>query len=141
VRTPGCARRGEGVARPLLGPRRVRSTAMNIDRFEVSSTGDVVFFYVDPDTNRPFHVSISCPIPSVLHGETAALREIHRGWARRWSLLPTERAFERFATSRLDELVAYQCHGWPVESTAVSCNLMTWYFVFDDIMDMDHNLD
>jgi hypothetical protein len=114
---------------------------MNIHRFEVSSTGDVVFFYLDPAANSPFRVAISCPIPSAMHSEASTLRESHHAWARRFRVLPTERAFERFAATRFDELIAYQSHGWPVESAMVSCNLMTWYFVFDDIMDMEHNLD
>jgi hypothetical protein len=56
-------------------------------------------------------------------------------------LLSDEEAFARFARTRFDALIGYQYYGWPLPAAIVASHLMTWFFVFDDQMDMDHALD
>jgi hypothetical protein len=115
---------------------------MTADRwFIVHSDGRVSFHFSDFATGGAFDVQIYCPIASELHGEQRLLEERHRAWARKFDLMPDNDRFERYAATHFDELIGYQYHGWPLDAATVASHLMTWFFVFDDNMDIDHNLD
>jgi hypothetical protein len=109
--------------------------------FAVHPDGRVTFRFKNFETGAPFIVEILCPIPSQPHQEQARLRELHRAWARKFDLMPDPESFARYCATRFDMLIGYQYHGWSLEAAAVASHLMTWFFVFDDNMDMDHDLD
>lgn len=104
----------------------------------IHADGRVAFHLRDLATGSPFEVEISCPIHSELHARQSGLCELHRAWAKKFELIPSA---ERHHATRFDALVGFQYHGWPLEAAAVASHLMTWFFVFDDHMDMEHDLD
>ncbi len=107
----------------------------------IHADGRVVFSFEHPQTCVPFGVAINCPIAASLHERQAALRSEHRAWARRFDLFGDSERYERYCATRFDELIGYQYHGWSLELAVVASHLMTWFFVFDDNMDIDHALE
>jgi hypothetical protein len=67
--------------------------------------------------------------------------EQHRAWARSFDIPPSDDSYRRYCDTRLDLLASYQCHDLPLDAAVLHSHLMTWFFVFDDIMDIDHGLD
>lgn len=109
--------------------------------FTVHDGGRVTFRYAESPGAEPFLVEINCPLPGSLHEQQAILRDRHLGWARSFDLMPSEQAFERYRATRFDMLIGYQYHGWSLEAAVIASHLMTWFFVFDDNMDIEHELD
>ncbi len=107
----------------------------------VLDNDNVIFRYIHPQTKAPFEVQIFCPLPSRLHEQHAQVREAHRAWARSFRIPSNEENYQRYCDTRLDLLASYQCHDLPLEAAALHSHLMTWFFVFDDVMDIDHGLD
>jgi len=114
---------------------------LNEVSYSVFDDGKVIFRYQDPQTNEPFEIKIRCPLPSRIHEEHRELMEQHRQWARSFNILPSEARYERYCDTRLDLLAAYQYYDLPLAAAALHSHLMTWFFVFDDIMDIDHGLE
>jgi hypothetical protein len=107
----------------------------------VLDNGDVVFRYQNPLDTSVFEVQVHCPLPSRIHQEHAEIQKQHRTWARSFHLPPSEEGYQRYCDTRFDLLSAYQYAGQPFESAVIHSHLMTWFFVFDDIMDIDHGQD
>ena len=105
-----------------------------------AEAGKVVFNYADSATKQPFSAEITCALPGRCHVDAPAIMAEHRAWANRFGLLPEEGAFARYCASRFDLLAAYQCHDSTRSAAALHAHLMTWFFVFDDAMDIDHGL-
>ena len=118
-----------------------RGLLVNEAKYTVLDNGDVVFRYIHPDDRSAFEVEIRCPLTSRLHERHAEILERHRAWARRFQIPPSEESFQRYCDTRFDLLAAYQYAGQPLDAAVVHSHLMTWFFVFDDIMDMDHGQD
>ena len=114
---------------------------MKETRHSVLDDGRVIFRYRDPQTKSPFEVEIRCPLTSKLHTEHSAILEQHRTWARSFRIPSGEESYQRYCDTRLDLLASYQCHDLPLEAAVLHSHLMSWFFVFDDIMDIDHGLD
>lgn len=100
----------------------------------------MVFRAVDPATQEAFEVGICCPLPSRLHPRHQELMVQHRQWAQRFGIPANEAGYGRYCDTRFDLLAAYQYFDEPVDVAQVHSHLMTWFFVFDDFMDMDHGL-
>ncbi len=109
--------------------------------YTVLDNGDVVFRYRNPQDNSDFAVQVHCPLPSRLHEEHTRIREQHRAWAQHFQIPPSKENYQRYCDTRFDLLAAYQYAGQPVEAAIIHSHLMTWFFVFDDIMDIDHGRD
>ena len=109
--------------------------------YTVLDDGRVVFRYAGLRNEAPFEVEISCPITSRVHKDHAGIREEHRAWARSFKIPPGEEGYQRYCDTRLDLLPAYQLYDLPLEAAIIHSHLMTWFFVFDDVMDMDHGLE
>ena len=103
--------------------------------------GRFLFRYKDPRDQKTFDVVINCPVPSRLHERHQMILERHRQWAADFRIPAGEEGFERYCDTRLDLLAAFQCNQLPLETAILHSHLMTWFFVFDDIMDIDHGLD
>jgi hypothetical protein len=115
---------------------------MNMNKHSLYDDGRVVFRYVDlPQQAAPFEVAISCPLTSRMHADQETILEQHRAWARTFDLLPSSENYQRFCDTRFDLLIAYQLYDLPVESVVLASHLMAWFFVFDDVMDIDHGLE
>ncbi len=112
-----------------------------LNRYSVLDDGRVVFRYPGFQNEGPFEVAIKCPLPSKLHEEHAEILKKHRAWAKTFNIPPDAGGYQRYCDTRLDLLPAYQLYGLPVEAAVIHSHLMTWFFVFDDIMDIDHGLD
>jgi hypothetical protein len=110
-------------------------------RHSVLEDGRAIFRYTDPQTRSPFEVEIRCPLTSKLHSEHPAILEQHRQWARSFSIPAGEESYQRYCDTRLDLLASYQCHDLPLNAAVLHSHFMSWFFVFDDIMDIDHGLD
>jgi len=111
---------------------------MKENRYSVFDDGRVVFRYEGIPQGSPFEVEILCPLRSRKHADQEIILEQHRAWARRCDLLSSDESYQRFCDTRFDLLVAYQLYDLPVESVVIASDLMAWFFVFDDIMDIDH---
>lgn len=110
-------------------------------RHSVFDDGRVIFRYIDPQTRSPFEAEIRSPFPSRLHEQHSEIMDQHRHWARRFNIPPSEDTYLRYCDTRLDLLSSYQCSDLPLEAAIIHSHLMSWFFVFDDIMDIDHGLD
>ncbi len=110
-------------------------------KYSVLDDGRVIFHYLEKQNQPSFEVQIHCPLPTRLHEKHAEIREQHRQWARSFGIPPSDGSYERYCATRLDLLASYQCHDLPLEAALVHSHLMTWFFVFDDVMDMDHGLE
>jgi len=110
---------------------------MNKNKYSVYDDGRVLFRYDLPQV-EPFEVEIVCPLTSRLHADQERILEQHRAWARSFDLLSGSESYQRFCDTRFDLLIAYQLYDLPVESAVIASDLMTWFFVFDDVMDIDH---
>jgi 5-epi-alpha-selinene synthase len=110
-------------------------------RYSVLDDGRVIFRYKGIQKEAPFEVEIRCPLFSRLHEKNPEILEQHRLWARRFDIPPTEESYRSYCDTRLDLLSSYQCYDLPFEAAVIHSHLMTWFFVFDDIMDIDHGLD
>ena len=108
--------------------------------YSVFDDGRVIFRYTDPHTKSPFEVEIRCPLTSRMHEQHQEIMERHRAWARSFGIPPSEESYQRYSDTRLDLLSSYQLHDLPLDTALIHSHLMTWFFVFDDIMDMDHGL-
>jgi len=104
----------------------------------VYDDGRVVFRYGDLTATAPFEVEIRCQLPSRMHADQETLLERHRTWARTFDLLSSSESYQRFCDTRFDLLIAYQLYGLPLEAVVIASDLMSWFFVFDDVMDIDH---
>jgi hypothetical protein len=102
--------------------------------------GRVNFHCTDFNTGAEFVVGVDCPIENRLHERQLELCERHVEWAERFELIPNERV-ARYRDTRFDTLIGYQYYGFALEAAVIASNLMTWFFVFDDNLDMDHELD
>jgi len=111
---------------------------MNKNKYSVYDDGRVVFRYDDLPQVAPFEVEIFCPLTSRMHVDHETILEQHRAWARTFDLLSSSESYQRFCDTRFDLLVAYQLYDLPVESAVIASHLMAWFFVFDDVMDIDH---
>jgi len=111
---------------------------MNMNKHSLYDDGRVVFRYDDLPQVAPFEVEISCPLTSRMHADQETILEQHRVWARAFGLLSSSESYQRFCDTRFDLLIAYQLYDLPVESVVVASHLMAWFFVFDDVMDIDH---
>jgi hypothetical protein len=111
---------------------------MNKNRYSVYDDGRVVFRYDDIPQVSPFEVAIFCPLTSRMHADQETILEQHRAWARTFDLLPSSESYQRFCDTRFDLLISYQLYDLPVEPVVIASDLMAWFFVFDDIMDIDH---
>jgi len=111
---------------------------MNKSRYSIFDDGRVVFRYEDIPHIPPFEVEIHCPIRSRKHADQETILAQHRAWARRFDLLSSDESYQRFCDTRFDLLVAYQLYDLPVGSVVIASELMAWFFVFDDVMDIDH---
>jgi len=109
--------------------------------FTTHADGRVSFRFKNFETGADFGVDIDCPIDSRLHERQPELAERHRAWATEFGLMPSPERFERYCATRFDTLIGYQYHGWSLEAAVIASHLMTWFFVFDDNLDMDHDLD
>ena len=114
---------------------------MNEARYSVFDDGKVIFRYQAPENGEPFEIAIRCPLPSRLHEKHQELREQHRQWARSFNIPPSEAGYGRYCDTRLDLLAAYQYYDLPLAAAVLHSHLMTWFFVFDDVMDIDHGLE
>lgn len=114
---------------------------MDEARHAVLDDGRVIFRYLDPASAEAFAVVIHCPLPSRCHAAHQDLLAPHRQWPRQFDLLPVEANYQRYCDTRLDLLAAYQCHNLPLAAALRHSHLMSWFFVFDDLMDIDHQLD
>jgi len=114
---------------------------LNNTRYSVFDDGKVVFRYPDLISDESFEVEIHCPLPSKLHEGHGALMEQHRQWARSFNIPPSEASYERYCDTRLDLLAAYQYYDLSLSAAVLHSHLMTWFFVFDDVMDIDHGLE
>jgi hypothetical protein len=114
---------------------------MNDTKHSVYDDGRVVFRYADIPQIPPFEVAIRCGLPSRMHAEQGTILEQHRAWARTFDLLSSSESYQRFCDTRFDLLIAYQLHDLPVASAVIASDLMAWFFVFDDVMDIDHGLE
>ena len=110
-------------------------------KYSISENGRVIFRYIDIQNKTPFEVKIDCPLTSRLHQQHPQILEQHRAWARSFSIPPSSESFQRYCDTRLDLLSSYQCYDLPVKAAIIHSHLMAWFFVFDDIMDMDHGLE
>ena len=110
-------------------------------RHSVFEDGRVIFRYRHPRTKTPFEVEIRCPLANNLHDGHREILEQHRAWAGNFQIPAGEESYARFCDTRLDLLASYQCHDLPLDAAVLHSHLMTWFFVFDDIMDIDHGLD
>ncbi len=111
-----------------------------MSRYSVLSDGRVIFRYRDL-RNNPFEVEIHCPLTSVLHKQHEEIMSRHREWAQRFHIPPGDQSFQRYCDTRLDLLPSYQLYDLPLEIAVLHGHLMTWFFVFDDVMDIDHGLE
>ena len=111
---------------------------MNKNKYDLYDDGRVLFRYDDLPQVEPFEVEIVCPLTSRLHLDQETILEQHRAWARSFDLLSSSESYQRFCDTRFDLLIAYQLYDLPVESAVIASDLMTWFFVFDDVMDIDH---
>jgi hypothetical protein len=111
---------------------------MDETAFTVFDDGRVIFGYRNIPGEAPFDVEIRCPIESKLHTEHEAIMRHHRAWAASFPSLLLRESYQRFCDTRFDLLVSYQYHDLPLTSAALAGDLMTWFFVFDDVMDMNH---
>jgi hypothetical protein len=109
-------------------------------RYSVFDDGRVIFRYTNTQSEGPLEVEIHCPLTGRLHEKHNEIREQHREWARSFNIPPSDGSFQRYCDTRLDLLSAFQCYDLPLEATVIHSHLMTWFFVFDDIMDIDHRL-
>jgi 5-epi-alpha-selinene synthase len=109
--------------------------------YSVLDNGDIIFRYNHPDDGSVFEAEIRCPLESRLHEQNREILDQHRTWARSFHLPPSEDSYQRYCDTRFDLLAAYQYAGQPVESAVIHSHLMTWFFVFDDVMDIDHGQD
>ncbi len=110
-------------------------------RYSVLDNGHVIFRYADPDNGSEFHVQVLCPLPSRLHERQAEILKLHRAWARGFRIPPSDESYQRYCDTRFDLLAAYQYAGQSLDAAVLHSHLMTWFFVFDDIMDIDHGQD
>jgi hypothetical protein len=85
----------------------------------------------------PFEVAICCPLAVGLHRGHEEILEQHRAWARWLSILPNCETYHRYCDTRFDLLSAYQYYDLPLEAAVTAAHLMTWFFVFDDVMDIN----
>lgn len=113
---------------------------MTENKFSVYDDGRVIFRYNDLENTAPFEVEISCPLESRKHAGHEELLKRHRAWALAFHIPPGKDNFERYCDTRFDLLAAYQFHDQPLDAAVVASHLMTWFFVFDDVMDSDHGL-
>jgi len=104
--------------------------------FTVFDDGRVVFRYENIPDTPPFEVEIRCPLAASLHQEHEQILEQHRAWARDFEVLPNSERYQRYCDTRFDLLAAYQYHGLPLEAAVTAAHLMTWFFVYDDVMDI-----
>lgn len=107
----------------------------------VLEDGRVIFRYSDPQTASPFEVEIRCPLTSKVHEAHREILDRHRQWARSFGIPAGGDSYQRFCDTRLDLLASYQCRDLPLDAAVLHSHLMSWFFVFDDIMDIDHGLD
>ena len=114
---------------------------MNDNKHSVYDDGRVVFRYEDIPQISPFEVEILCQLPSRMHADQETILEQHRAWALGFDLLSSSESYQRFCDTRFDLLIAYQLYDLPVESAVIASDLMAWFFVFDDVMDIDHGLE
>ncbi len=109
--------------------------------YSVLDSGEVIFRYNHPRDNSAFEVRIHCPLKSSLHENRQKILDQHRAWARSFNIPPSEESFQRYCDTRFDLLAAYQYAGQSFEAAVIHSHLMTWFFVFDDIMDIDDGQD
>ncbi|MEY6432868.1 hypothetical protein ABC977_10655 [Thioalkalicoccus limnaeus] len=96
----------------------------------------VVFRYGCLHDEPPFDAEIGCPLVAGLHRDHEAILEQHRAWARGFGILPNGDTYDRYCDTRFDLISAYQYYDLPVEAAVTAAHLMTWFFVFDDVMDI-----
>lgn len=111
-------------------------TAMAEHRFIVVDGTRVVFRYECLRDEPPFEVEIGCPLAAGLHRDHERILEQHRAWARGLRILPNSESYDRYCDTRFDLLSAYQYYDLPLEAAVTAAHLMTWFFVFDDVMDI-----
>lgn len=109
--------------------------------FSIHDDGRVVFRYGEIGAEPPFEVEIHCPLPSVTHSKKEKILEQHRDWARSFNIPPGDESYKRYCDTRFDLLAAFQFYDLPLDAAVVASHLMTWFFVFDDVMDIDHGLE
>ena len=114
---------------------------MKDNKHNIYDDGRVVFRYEDISQTSPFEVEILCQLPSRMHTDQKTILEQHRVWALGFDLLSSSESYQRFCDTRFDLLIAYQLYDLPVESVVIASDLMAWFFVFDDVMDIDHGLE
>jgi hypothetical protein len=114
---------------------------LNESRYSVLDDGSVIFRYTDAREEPPFEVRVLCPLTSKLHERHAEIQEQHRHWAKAFDLAPSERIYRNYCDTRLDLLASYQLYDLPLEAAVIHSHLMTWFFFFDDTMDIDHGLE
>jgi|GEM_PF-6673938 len=108
------------------------------DNNYIAIDGDrVVFRYGCQHDEPALAVEIRCPLKAGLHRGHEEIMAQHRAWARRRGLLPSSEIYDRYCETRFDLLSAYQYYELPLESAVTAAHLMTWFFVFDDVMDID----
>jgi len=107
-------------------------------KFIVFEDGRVLFRYGKIQKESPFEVEIHCSLTSRMHGEHEEIQKQHRDWARSFNILSNKESVQKFYDTRFDVLTSYQYHDLPVELAVLASNLMTWFFVFDDVMDSYH---
>lgn len=108
--------------------------------YSVFDDGRIVFRYGQLQQEAPFAVEVRCLIKSRLHEKHSEIMEQHRQWARGFRIPPSAGKYQRYCDTRLDLLSSYQCYDLPLEAAVIHSHLMTWFFVFDDMMDIDHGL-
>ncbi len=96
----------------------------------------IVFRYGCQDGEPPLEVQICCPLAAGLHQDHEEILEQHRAWARELRILPNSETYGRYCDTRFDLLSAYQYYDLPLEAAVTAAHLMTWFFVFDDVMDI-----
>ena len=112
-------------------------TAMSENHFIRVDGARVLFRYGCLHDEPPFELEICCPLAAGLHGEHERILEQHRAWARELHILPNSETYERYCDTRFDLISAYQYYDLPLEAAVTAAHLMTWFFVFDDVMDID----
>jgi hypothetical protein len=109
---------------------------MTDDNFVLMDGARVVFRYGCLHQEPPFEVEIHCPLAAGLHRDHEAILERHRAWARGFGILPHGDTYDRYCDTRFDLISAYQYYDLPLEAAVTAAHLMTWFFVFDDVMDI-----
>lgn len=100
--------------------------------------GSVTFTVHDLETDEEFVASISCPLYSARHPQSDELLRGHREWARGFDLFASDEYYARFCGARFDHLVSSQCHRLSLDAALVASHLQTWYFVYDDAQEEQH---